>query len=267
MPAAIAKSADVAAPAPISLPGDVAGWNGEHFFIGSRDGQFQLNPIGYLNANYTVYDGDGAPPDGFALKRARFGFQGMFGKQIDYTLLADIVATGVTVRDAYVTFKPRRAFQIRLGQFKEPFSEEVGIADTNLEFFDRSLVSALYPSASGSYRSPGAMVFGDFDSGVFDYWLGAFNGRGILTPAASDYPEFIGRLRFTPLRWTNVAALAHLSLGASVGLARSVALAGDQSFSGVIKYAPPKVSHPLIGPASPGTDGGFVVVQQIQFRF
>ena len=330
-----------ATPAPVGAPPvvpGIAGWNGEHFFIRSADGQFQLSPFGYLNANYSVYDGDGTPPNGFAIKRARLGFQGQFGKQIDYMLSADVVASSVSVRDAYVQIKPYRELQLRVGQFKEPFSQEVGTVDTNLAFFDRSLVSALYPSALGSFRSPGAMVFGSVGDGVFDYWVGAFNGRGILAPSSSNWPEVIGRIHIAPFHWTKVEAVRHLTIGGSFSFSREAAISNDQSFSGLIndgaytffpsfaingvvdrfggdfmwllgplgvraeyaelhearddvgsaavqgggyesypgvvgrgaygqvscfltgeteqEYDPPKVRHPVVGPATPGTEGG-----------
>jgi hypothetical protein len=40
-----------------------AGWNGEHFFIQSPDGQFSISPYGYVNTDYRAYKGDGAPAD------------------------------------------------------------------------------------------------------------------------------------------------------------------------------------------------------------
>ncbi len=54
------------------------GWNGEHFNLTSSDGNFTIMPVGYLNAQYTFYKGDGAPPDTFSIQRARFGVQGTF---------------------------------------------------------------------------------------------------------------------------------------------------------------------------------------------
>jgi len=49
-----------------------AGWNGEHFFIRSADGQFQLMPYGYVDIDYRAYKGDGAPSATFVIRRARF---------------------------------------------------------------------------------------------------------------------------------------------------------------------------------------------------
>jgi phosphate-selective porin len=233
--AASSKDAAAAPTAAGTKTGDIAGWNGEHFFIGSRDGEFQLTPLGFFNENYAVYPvGDGAPPNGFSLNRARFGFEGRAGKQIDYTVYVDAASTGVVLRDAFVTLKPFKALQFRIGQFKELFSQEVGTWDNNIGFSDRSLVAALYPSATGSFRSPGAMLFGSVADGLFEYWVGAFDGRGLLNPATSDWPEIVGRLRISPLRWTGVEALSHLSFGAAYGFGRSVALSKDVSFSGAL---------------------------------
>jgi hypothetical protein len=214
-----------------------AGWNGNHFFLRSTDGQFQLSPVGYVWANYAVYSGGGAPPNGFAIKRARFGFQGSYGKNVEYVMIADAAATGSVLRDAYVKFKAAPELQIQAGQFVEPFAQEVaGTSDPNIEFFDRSITSALYPSATSSYRSPGAMVFGDVH-GVLQYWVGAFNGRGIGNPSASNWPEVISRVRVWPLRWAEAPALRRLALGGSVGYARAVAISQDQSFSGALNDA------------------------------
>jgi phosphate-selective porin OprO/OprP len=229
---AVVPAVSAVPPVPVN-----AGWNGEHFFLRSTDGQFQLNPIGYLNVNYSVYGNQGEPPNGFAIKRARFGFQGSFTRQIEFALLSDVVASGVSVRDAYVQIKAFAEFQLRIGQFKEPFSQEVATVDTNVEFFDRSLASVLYPAANGSFRSPGAMLFGRGGDGAIEYWIGVFNGRGILAPASSNWPEVVGRLRISPLRWTGSAAFKHLALGGSFSLSREAAISKDQSFSGLINDA------------------------------
>ena len=131
-------------------PAVTAGWNGEHFFLRSSDGNFQLMPVGYLNAKYTFYRGDGAPADTFNISRARFGVQGNYGKQLDYAFLFE-TASALTIRDAYIDFKPWSAFKIMGGQYKVPFSMEVGTGDTNVEFADRSIVSVLYPDAAGRF--------------------------------------------------------------------------------------------------------------------
>jgi HAMP domain-containing protein len=99
-----------------TAPPITAGWNGEHFFLKSSDGNFTLMPVGYLDGQYTFYNGNGAPPDTFAITRARFGVQGNYGKQLDYTFLLEtaLITENRELRtdliaDLWPSFAPRRA--------------------------------------------------------------------------------------------------------------------------------------------------------------
>jgi phosphate-selective porin len=214
-------------------PVSPAGWNGEHFFLRSPDGQFTLLPQGYLNANYSFYHGDGAPPNSFGIRRARFGVIGTYGPKIDYALLFDAAATnGIAIRDMYVNAKPVPAFQIQAGQFKEPFSQEVGTGDTNVEFFERSLVTILYPSSAGTFRAPGAVIHGDLNGGVAQYWAGVFNGKGLIANNTTDELEVVGRLRFSPWKKSKDSVFKGVSFGGSISHGRSRGLSNELSFSG-----------------------------------
>lgn len=212
-----------------------AGWNGEHFFIKSPDGQFSISPYGYVDNDYRAYKGDGAPADTFLLRRARFGFQGSYGSHFDFALLTDAAATsGSVVRDVYLNVRIRPEFQFQAGQFKTPFAQEAGMGSTNLDFVERGFQSMLYPSAASAYRSPGIAFHGDISGGVIQYWVGAFNGKGYAVVNTTNQPEVIGRLRFYPWRKSNSAWLKQLAFGGSVDRARSRGLSGDQSFSGAL---------------------------------
>ena len=132
------KSAVKSSDAPLT-----SGWNGEHFFIRSPDGQFSISPYGYVDTDYRAYKGDGAPPDTFVVRRARFGFQGNYGSHFDFALLTDANSTtGAIVRDVYLNVRIRPEFQFQAGQFKEPFAQETGIGATNLDFVERGLAVA-----------------------------------------------------------------------------------------------------------------------------
>jgi phosphate-selective porin OprO/OprP len=212
-----------------------AGWNGEHFFIRSADGQFSISPYGYVNTDYRAYKGDGAPSDTFVLRQARFGFQGSYGSHFDFAILADAAATsGSVVRDVYLNVRIKPEFQFQAGQFKAPFGQETGIGDTSLDFVERGFQSMLYPSAASAYRSPGVAIHGDIDGGVMQYWVGAFNGKGYALANTTNQPEVIGRLRFYPWRKTKNDWLKQLAFGGSVDFGRSRGLSGDQSFNGTL---------------------------------
>jgi hypothetical protein len=212
-----------------------SGWNGEHFYIRSGDGQFSISPYGYVNTDYRAYQGDGAPADTFLLRQARFGFQGNYGSHFDFALLIDGASTsGSALRDVYLNIRFRPEFQFQAGQFKAPFAQETGIGDTNLDFMERGFQSMLYPSAASAYRSPGAAIHGDIHGGVLQYWVGGFNGKGYALANTTNQPEVIGRLRFYPLRNSNSSWFKQLAFGGSVDFARSRGLSGDQSFAATL---------------------------------
>src|SRR6202795_76295 len=215
-----------------------AGWNGEHFFIRSADGQFSISPYGYLDTDYRAYKGDGAPSDTFLIRRARFGFQGNYGSHFDFAILTDSNATtGAIVRDAYLNVRIRPEIQFQAGQFKEPFAQETGIGATNLDFVERGFQALLYPSPGPASRSPGAVIHGDISGGVVQYWAGAFNGRGGVTPNATNEPEFVGRLRFYLFRKSKNEWIKQFAFGGSIAHSRAVGINNDVSFNAALPDA------------------------------
>jgi phosphate-selective porin OprO and OprP len=216
-------------PAPKSSAAPVtAGWNGEHFYIQSADGQFQIQPYGYVQLGYLSYLGDGAPPDTFTLRRGRFGFQGNYGDHYQFGILIDAASTsGSTLRDIYLNAKATNWLQLQGGQFKEPFAQEELVGDTNLDFIDRGLQTALYPSASTTNRSPGATLHGDIDNGAFQYWAGAFNGHGYALNNTTSVPETVGRVRFYPWRNHADSPLKEFAFGGSIAYSMSRGLSNE----------------------------------------
>lgn len=214
---------------------DPAGWDGTHFVLQTPDGNFSFQPYGYLQTDFRIYTGDGVPSDTFTIRRARIGFQGKLDKYYEFAVLADLADNGSTLlRDGYVNVNYWRPLQVTIGQFIEPFGQEAAsFSASNIDFVERGLTSLLYPSASGAFRSPGAMIHGDLSDGVLSYWLGAFNGKGLLAANTTNQPEIIARVRAYPLKNGESDWLKGLAVGGSVGFGRSRALSNELSFSGL----------------------------------
>lgn len=240
-PAAIAAASQQTAPQNTvqkDAPPLTAGWNGEHFFIRSPNGQFSISPYGYVDTDYRAYRGDGAPSDTFLLRRARFGFQGNYGSHFDFAILTDAAAgSGSIIRDVYLNVRLRPEFQFQAGQFKVPFAQEAGTGATNLDFVERGFQAMLYPSAASAFRSPGLALHGDISGGVMQWWAGAFNGKGYATVNTTNQPEFIGRLRFYPFRKSNNSWIRDFAVGGAIDYGRSRGESGDLSFNGTLPDA------------------------------
>jgi len=130
----------------------------------------------------------------------------------------------------YLNVKFSDAFQIQAGQFKEPFAQEVVAGITNIDFADRGLQSLLYPSAATAFRSPGAVIHGDIDGGVIQYWGGIFNGHGYATAQnTTSIPETVGRIRLYPWRNHKDSFFQSFALGGSIAYSYSRGLSNEQT--------------------------------------
>lgn len=175
----------------------VAGWDRNHAFLRSTDGSFETYIGGYAQLDGRAYQSGNHPPNTFLIRRARLAAEGKVARYFDFKLEGDFADTaGTLLRDFYVNIHRIDEFQLRFGQFRVPISQEEIRTDSFQDFVERSMVNNLVPS-----RSPGVMASGVLNKGVFEYQIGAFNGKGLLANNNNGTPETAIRLRFTP--WKN----------------------------------------------------------------
>ena len=190
-------------------PAAVAGWDQNHAFLRSSDGNFETYIGGYAQLDFRGYQSGNHPPNTFLIRRARLAAEGKVARYYDFKLEGDFAdVIGTILRDFYVNIHRVDEFQIRFGQFRVPISQEEIRSDTYQDFVERSMVNNLVPS-----RSPGVMVSGVVGKGVFEYQVGVFNGKGLLASNNNGTPETAVRLRFTP--WKNGSEF--VGKGVSVG--------------------------------------------------
>jgi phosphate-selective porin OprO/OprP len=132
----------------------------------------------------------------FLIRRLRFGFEGTLYKKIDYDLEANIVSHSVELIFAWINFGYFPNAQIRVGQFKEPFSYEVLLPEKYLDFIERSMNATVLSPA----EDIGIMVhnFGKPLAGFFEYGIGMFNGLGTDIKNTDKTFEYAGRINIYP---------------------------------------------------------------------
>jgi phosphate-selective porin OprO and OprP len=163
------------------------------------DGNFQATLGGRVLAHYrAIFDRPDAArtsPDTLYLRQARIDFQGKLYKEFDFRLYLDFptgAAAGAgTIQDAYLGWSRLPEFTVKIGQFKEPFSQEQATTLRATDFVERSVLDRLAPG-----RELGILFGGRI--GLFEYELGAFNGGGRSLPDNNDEKDVAARVRFAP---------------------------------------------------------------------
>jgi phosphate-selective porin OprO/OprP len=173
--------------------------------IGSR----ALQISGLIQTEYEGFQQTGVN-NTFLLHRARLDVKGDIDDNWNYEVYTEFAGT-TKLLDAYTTYKIADFLKFTAGQFKVPFSLESLIADSQLEFIDRSqVVNALAGRSTDvignqNGRDIGIQVTGSFakvdDHYLFDYTLGVFNGAGYdVTTDNNGHKDIVGRFTVHPIK-------------------------------------------------------------------
>jgi phosphate-selective porin OprO/OprP len=203
----------------------VAGWDGSHAFIRSRDGNLRAVFGGRMHFDWRSYTGTATPPSTFLVRRARLETGGVLYKHYEFQVQFDFADTSSRmIRDAFINVHYTDPFQVQFGHFKAPFSQEELQSSKFIDFVERSSVNNLAPA-----RSPGMMVHGKLAQGVVEYYAGAFNARRDVNLNTASTPEGYVRLRFNPFKSSGPPLLQNFSFGGAFADGRHK---GDNSFAG-----------------------------------
>jgi phosphate-selective porin OprO and OprP len=163
------------------------------------DGNFQATLGGRVLAHYrTIFDRPDAArtsPDTLYLRQARIDFQGKLYKEFDFRLYLDFptgtAATAGTIQDVYLGWSRLPEFTVKIGQFKQPMSQEQTTTLRATDFVERSVLDRLVPA-----RELGILFAGKI--GLFEYELSAFHGSGRSLPDNNDEKDVAARVRVAP---------------------------------------------------------------------
>ena len=179
--------------------------------IGSR----ALQISGLIQTEYEGFQQTGVN-NTFLLHRARLDVKGDINDNWNYEIYTEFAGT-TKLLDAYTSYKIADYLKFTAGQFKIPFSLESLIADSQLDFIDRSqVVNALAGRAADvignqNGRDIGIQVSGSFAKidgrYLFDYTFGVFNGAGYdVTTDNNSRKDIDGRFSVHPLKNLVVSA-------------------------------------------------------------
>ena len=150
--------------------------------------------------------------DGSELRRARIELSGEVAERVDWETSFDFAGGKASFKNMYVGLKDLPFGNLRVGQFKEPFSLEQLTSDNHTTFLERSLVSANDPA-----YNPGLMLFGDLASQRMTWAVGAFRTGSDDGEISRGDGEWAATARVTGLPFYDEDGTdyVHLGFGAS----------------------------------------------------
>lgn len=198
----------------------------KHFWFATDDGAFKFQPRGWIQPKFTLAinpDGDENGENklmgsGFALHRARFGFQAYMFDIVHLYLDTGWSKGSASLVDYFVGIDPFKGLAVlRVGQFRPWFCRQLLMGTTTLGMVDYAKAWTDQALGLNLGRDLGASVHGMIINGI-EYGIGIWNGdKSFTTEGNIDY-AFGGRIVAHPL------ALA--------GIGNAV-LAGDESDSAI----------------------------------
>lgn len=186
--------------------------------IGLQDKSFELGIGGLIQADYLMFQNSYPIDNDFDIRRGRLWLYGRIFRDFSYRLEAELEGSSSNrLIDAYINYDAVPWLQVRMGQFKEPFSFEQLTADKNLIFTERSFGFYLTPG-----RDVGLMLHGSLYDEAIMYGVGVFNGDGTDADRRSqkDEKQVTGRLVVKPFRPWGPEILKTLQVGGSYSASR-----------------------------------------------
>lgn len=165
---------------------------------------------GLANFRYSYDSGDDSH-HGFDIRRVRLSAAGDLSPRLDYKVQAEY-ETSVKVIDAYARVKIAKPFNIQVGEFKVPYSQETLYGPASwLTIENPAAVAKLngYQDLAGlkaNGRDVGLLLYGDAflssDSSFrhLSYKVGVFNGNGINVKDNNNQKDFALLLFFRPAK-------------------------------------------------------------------
>jgi hypothetical protein len=156
----------------------------------------QVMAIPLLGEDSLVSNGDPANAEGFRLRRARLGVQGMWAENLGMELVLDALDGEEGVHTAKVNWKIHDALRLALGTGKVPYARMAMDSSSRLRFVDRPVgTGELTPGHRLGFTLEGRCL-----DGALNYIAGVYNGsEGLGLGNPNEGILYGGRLETAPL--------------------------------------------------------------------
>jgi len=173
---------------------------------------------GYAHVGFN-YNSQESPRDEFKIARIIFMADARINKQFNMYFMFDFKSA--SLHELYLNYTASPYFNVRMGQFKTPFSIENPMSPTVLELIPcTSLVAGYMIGGSdalmmkgSSGRDMGLNVYGSFLKKKLDYSLAIMNGQGRNNSDANSQKDFVATVAAHPLRWLTLSTSMILGTG------------------------------------------------------
>lgn len=174
----------------------------------------KLRIDGYLQGQFSTSSVEDAVNSSFEMRRARVGVQPQFTDWLRGRIQVDAASSTSILRDAYLDLGFSDGFELRIGQYKKPFSRLQLLSSSVFPMVERGLrirgidqpaLDDLQEDLRFSERDIGIMAFGRFkdavgkDTGI-SYSIGVFNGEGRNRADINDGKQVSGRIVIAPAK-------------------------------------------------------------------
>ena len=178
----------------------------------TADGKNKLRIGGRIHRDNAFSSDDDYMSDGDTFRRARLYVSGQIQERYDFKMQYDFAGGDADFKDVYFGIKGVPALgNVRVGQFKEPFSLEEQMSSNNISSIERANVNRLSPS-----RSAGVMLYNNYADQRVTGAVGIFRG------ADDSYGNYKGdgyaataRVTGLPYKNDDGSQLLHLGVGYS----------------------------------------------------
>lgn len=184
----------------------------------SNDGSVSLKIGGRIQHDFAYFAEDGDIErrigddfdDGTEFRRARINISGTIYDTINFKAQYDFAGGDADFKDVYIGFENvPYVGNVRIGQFKEPFSLEELTTSNYLTLMERSLVNTFVPA-----RNTGVMIFDTLFDQRMTWAAGAFRQTDSFGDGSGgrDY-DFTARVTGLPWYQDQGRKLLHVGLG------------------------------------------------------